>query len=73
VVRPDQLERDVTIARRVLAGEYCRVVAQEYGLSGNRVQQIVRAVCAQMNPAYFASNWGPSLWQLRDDREQFRL
>lgn len=73
MVRPDQFERDVTIARRVLAGEYCRVVAQEYGVSGNRVQQIVRAVCAQVNPEYFASNWGPSLWQLRDDREKFRL
>jgi hypothetical protein len=73
VLCPKHLERNRTITQRVLAGEYCRVLAAEYGLSRNRVEQIVKAVCAQRNPEYFASTWGPSLWQLRDDRAQFRL
>ena len=71
--RTDQWERDVVIARRVLAGERCRVVGCEYGLSGNRIQQIVQQVCAEVNPEYYRSHWGPSLWQLRDDRHYFGL
>jgi len=61
------------MTRRVLAGESCRVVAEEYGLTRNRVQQIVHRVCAQLNPHYYARLYGPSLWQLRDDRQQLVL
>ena len=73
MARACECERNLTITRRVLAGEYCRVVAAEYGLTRNRVQQIVHRVCVQLNPYYYAGHYRPSLWQLRDDRQQLVL
>lgn len=64
---PAHHDRNLTITRRVLAGEVCQVVAREYGLSRDRVQQIVHAVCRETNPAYYATHWAPCLLQLRED------
>ena len=69
----DHRERDLTITRRVLAGEFCRSVAHDYGLSRDRVQQIVHAVCRETSPEYYRSHWAPRLWQLRADRQDLQV
>jgi len=73
MLTPAHHTRDLTMTRRVLAGESCRVVAQAYGLSRDRVQQIVHAFCREHDPAYYAQHWAPCLRQLRADRQALCL
>jgi hypothetical protein len=56
--------RDRRITRRVLQGESCRQVAEDYGVGTARVRQITLATVARLYP-YAAALTGLGLLRLR--------
>lgn len=59
--------RDQAITRRVLEGESCHHVAQDYGVSGSRIRQITFATVHRVLP-YAPVLRGKSLFWLRHYR-----
>ena len=70
--------RDRAITRAVLAGASCALLAQIYGLTPMRLDQIVRKTCARVRPdwqdaAGYPYAWSVPLGTLREQREAFPL